>query len=79
MDLLACVPIVGLYAPFEYSRGVDKLNEKARTKGYGKSVPFSQEQAALTKYEPGSIEVSLCFGTVTIPLLSKITIGKSGN
>ena len=79
MGLLCFVPIVQFYAPIGMYRGMEEIQEKKKSKGYGKSVSFSQEQAALTKYEPGSIEVSLCFGTVTIPLLSKITIGKSAN
>ena len=79
MGLLCFVPVVQLYAPIGMRRGMEEIQEKKKSKGYGKYVSFSQEETALTKYEPGSIEVSLCFGTVTIPLLSKITIGRSAN
>ena len=51
------------------------LNHLKQLKGYAKSAyTIVKEDVALSKYESGKIEVTLRFGTIKIPINSKITV-----
>ena len=45
-----------------------------RLVGYGKNTKLSKEQISWSKHTAGNIEVALSFGTISIPLESKIKI-----
>ena len=75
MGALAVIPGAEMIALAGYAYGSAIIDNLKKGKGFAKSVKYTTEQVALTKYEPGKIEVTLCFGTVSIPLESKIKIG----
>ena len=75
MGALAIIPGAQELAFAGFAAGSAIIDNLKKGKGYGKSIKYTTEQVALTKYEPGKIEVTLCFGTVSIPLKSKIKIG----
>ena len=76
MGALSFIPgVVGKGLAFVVgSAGNALIGHKSQRKGYGKSASLAQEEIALTNYGPGKIEVKLCFGTIVIPLESKIKI-----
>ena len=75
MGALAITPGAEALALAGFAATSAIIDNLKKGKDYGKSVKYTTEQVALTKYGPGKIEVTLCFGTVSIPLESKIKIG----
>ena len=76
LGLLSLVPLVGIAAGIGNLFGQTALNSEESNAGYDKSADVAASTIALSKYEPGKITFSLCFGVVEIPLKSKITISK---
>ena len=49
------------------------INQLKKLKGYAASgYQLNTNEVSLSKYEKGKIEVTLCFGTINIPIKSKI-------
>ena len=63
---MAPVALIGQGISHQVFKGLKKL------RGYGKNTKLSKEEISLSKYTAGNIEVTLSFGTITIPLESKI-------
>ena len=74
LGTLAIVPGGGVIAAVGHGVKVLVLDNLKGKKGYGQGASLIEQEISLTKYGPGKIEVTLCFGDIVICLESKIKL-----